>query len=331
MAHGDIRQRASFDDAEAFGSSITRIYRPVFQDGAGREAAVTPVAEPRNPGFRASIFSHQIDDLVLSTVRASGHEVDYAGTVAPDDSALKIYYILEGTAVIRQGNREETLEQGQLGVHDSMNPYRVWTDTGFNSLIMVVPKTRLLTLGEGYADLRATRFTAGEGAGQMVLPYLQGLAGNLDEITRSHGRQVMRSTVDLLTLLFGTAVGTPEDSPEQRRAAQRRDITGWILEHLPDEDLSPGRIAAAHYMSLRSLHALFAETDTTVGAVVRQLRLELARELLIAHPTVPVAEIGRRSGFSDPSHFTRSFRRAFEHTPGEFRAAAADGSALPVK
>ena len=315
--------RASFDDAAVFGENITRVYRPVFHDDEGRRANVEVVDSPGQRGFRASLSAHERDGVVLSTVDATGHEVDYQGTVDPADSALKIYYVSSGTAVIRQEGREQTVEAGQLGVHDSMQPYQIWTETGFGSLIMVVPKSRLLMLGSGYADLSAARFTSVEGAGRMVLPYLQGLAGGLDEVVRAQGQQIVRSTVDLLTMLFTSAVGSAPDGPELTRVRRREDIEGWIREHLLDDDLSPGRIASAHFMSVRALHALFAEADTTVGTLVRALRLERARELLILHPTWTLAEVGRWSGFSDPSYFSRVFRREFGMSPGEFRAAGA--------
>lgn len=310
-----------FIDASVFGQSITRVYRPVFHDDEGRQANVEAVDKPGRRSFRASLSAHHLDGVVLSNVDVTGHEVDYQGTVDPEDSALKIYYVSSGTAVIRQEGREQTVEAGQLGVHDSMQPYQIWTETGFDSLIMVVPKTRLATLGAGYADLSAARFTAGDGAGRLVLPYLQGLAGGLDEVIRGQGRQIVRSTVDLLTMLFASAVGTAAEGPGGRRARQREDIEGWIRDHLLDSDLSPGRIAAAHFMSTRALHALFAEAETTVGTVVRALRLERARELLILHPTWALAEVGRWSGFADPSYFSRVFRQEFGMSPGEFRAA----------
>lgn len=321
----------SFTDAAVFGENITRVYRPVFHDDEGRQANVETVDRPGQRGFRASLSAHELDGVVLSTVDVTGHEVDYQGTVDPDDSALKIYYVSSGTAVIRQEGREQIVEAGQLGVHDSMQPYQIWTETGFDSLVMVVPKTRLLSLGTGYADLSAARFTAGEGAGCLVLPYLQGLAGGLDEVIRGQGRQIVRSTVDLLTMLFSSAVGTVPEEPELRRARQREEILGWIREHLLDADLSPGRIAAAHLMSTRALHALFAEAGTTVGTVVRQSRLERARELLVLHPGWTLAEVGRWSGFADPSYFSRVFRQEFGMSPGQFRAAGRATDQSPAR
>lgn len=311
--------QSSFDDAGKFGRSITRVYRPVFDHDDGRQARVSPVEGEGRSGFRASISAHELDGVVLSRVRASGHEVDYQGMVSPDESALKIYYVSSGTAVIRQDGREKTVEPGQLGVHDSMHPYQIWTDTGFDSLIMVVPKSRLTSLGPAYSDLSAARFTVSDGAGQLVLPYLQGMTRGLDVVARSQGRQIVRSTVDLLTMLFASSLGPIQNGPEHKKARQRDEIGGWIRDHLRDGDLSPGRIAAAHFISTRALHALFAEVGTTVGALVRELRLERAKELLIVHPNCPIAEVGRWSGFTDPSYFSRVFKQNFGMTPGEFR------------
>lgn len=322
MATAPVWHHATFDDVDSFGRNITNVYRPVFHDSGGRQAHVTAVGRSGKSDFRASLSAHELDGVVLSTVEVSGHEVDYQGSVKPDQSALKIYYVVAGTAVIRQGSREQTVEAGQLGVHDSMQPYSIWTDTGFDSLIMVVPKSRLLTLGPGYEDLSAARFTAQDSAGRMVLPFLNGVAGGLDEAVSAHGRHMVRSTVDLLTMLFTSAVGSSTTDHEMARMRKREEIEEWIRGHLHEVDLSPGRIAADHFMSIRSLHALFAEAGTTVGTIVRELRLDRARELLVTHPGLSVSEIGRITGYADPSYFNRVFRQDIGCTPGQFRASS---------
>ncbi len=51
-----------------------------------------------------------------------------------------------------------------------------------------------------------------------------------------------------------------------------------------------------------------------------RLRVEKARELLLARPRKTVAEIAATLGFADESHFRRHFRRVVGTTPGRFRA-----------
>ncbi|HEV8197782.1 MAG TPA: AraC family transcriptional regulator [Gemmatimonadales bacterium] len=59
----------------------------------------------------------------------------------------------------------------------------------------------------------------------------------------------------------------------------------------------------------------------SVGEYARHLRVERARRLL-HHTRHPLSEIALRTGYSDQSHLTRDFRRAFGHSPGAYRRLA---------
>jgi AraC family transcriptional regulator len=58
----------------------------------------------------------------------------------------------------------------------------------------------------------------------------------------------------------------------------------------------------------------------TIGEYIRKLRIEFAcREISVTDS--PLALIASQSGFYDQSHFSRTFKRIMEITPGEYRAA----------
>ena len=48
-------------------------------------------------------------------------------------------------------------------------------------------------------------------------------------------------------------------------------------------------------------------------------RLERARMLLLQTP-LTAEDVGLQTGFRDPSHFSRAFRRAFGASPAQYRA-----------
>ena len=50
-------------------------------------------------------------------------------------------------------------------------------------------------------------------------------------------------------------------------------------------------------------------------------RVALEAKRLLAHTDLPVAAIGRRLGFTEPSNFGKFYARATEQTPGAFRDA----------
>ena len=72
-------------------------------------------------------------------------------------------------------------------------------------------------------------------------------------------------------------------------------------------------------VSVRSLQRQFHKEGQTYRTVLDRVRFQRARALLLETPT-PVTEIAFLSGFSDPAHFTRSFKRWAGMPPSRFRA-----------
>jgi AraC family transcriptional regulator, positive regulator of tynA and feaB len=87
--------------------------------------------------------------------------------------------------------------------------------------------------------------------------------------------------------------------------------------------LTPGSIAEANGISKRYLHHLFAQSGSTFGGELMRMRLECAHRLLsdIRYSALSVSEVAARSGFQEPSHFARRFRKEYGAGPLEFRRA----------
>jgi len=86
----------------------------------------------------------------------------------------------------------------------------------------------------------------------------------------------------------------------------------------------PGPTALGSLARLIGLHPVYvargfrASYGCSVGEYARSLRVERARRLL-HHTRLPLSEIAARAGYSDQSHLTRDFRRAFNQSPGAYR------------
>ena len=65
----------------------------------------------------------------------------------------------------------------------------------------------------------------------------------------------------------------------------------------------------------RKLRALINQSP---GELIRSLRLQRAADLIAARAG-NIAEIGYRVGFSDQSHFSRTFKRHFGKAPTDYR------------
>ena len=78
---------------------------------------------------------------------------------------------------------------------------------------------------------------------------------------------------------------------------------------------------------MRQLYKTFASSGLSLEQWIIALRLEGARRDL-ARPDSrqrTIAAVGRRWGFSNPSHFTQRFRAAYGMTPREWRALQLEG------
>jgi len=154
----------------------------------------------------------------------------------------------------------------------------------------------------------------------LVLQHFRQLRPVADDVEASHTVTMLGAgTVELVRALIASAA----DASALRRLPAESlfaQITVYIRLHIGEVDLSPARIAAAHNISLRYLHTLFAARESGVRAWLIRERLEGARRDLARAPgPTSIAATGRAWGFSDPGHFARRFRAAYGMSPGEWR------------
>ncbi len=107
------------------------------------------------------------------------------------------------------------------------------------------------------------------------------------------------------------------DDPENKFYERFVEI---FTERMGDSALSVEEIAAemglGHSQFYRKLKTL---TNYTPVELMRRLRLQRARELLLTHPSYTISEITYRTGFTSPAYFTKCFRVIFGETPSALR------------
>ncbi|WP_072430240.1 MULTISPECIES: AraC family transcriptional regulator [unclassified Pseudomonas] len=91
---------------------------------------------------------------------------------------------------------------------------------------------------------------------------------------------------------------------------------------LPQGEPKRDVVAQALHLSQRTLQRRLQEEGTSFQHLLDDTRRELAEQYL-TQPDMTLLEIAYLLGFADPSNFFRAFRRWFDTTPGEYRAARA--------
>jgi AraC-like DNA-binding protein len=103
----------------------------------------------------------------------------------------------------------------------------------------------------------------------------------------------------------------------------RDQVYDHVTQRCPETSLQAADVAGSLNISKRTLHRALAACGDTFGAMLIHARVDLAARMLRSplFDRVTTAEIGRRAGFSDASHFVKAVRRHTGQTPLNMRRA----------
>ncbi|MCF6509708.1 helix-turn-helix domain-containing protein [Blastococcus sp. MG754426] len=265
-------------------------------------------------GPTESLVDYRVGDLALVDCRCgpcAGHR-GRAEQARTDTDTLGILFVRDGEELIEAGDERVIVRPGSALVWRSSEAVRFVVPGPLHKWTLLLPAMRVPALARPGVRLI-------EGSGVRLLIGLLGTtlesASTLDD---AMGLPIADAAVDLLTGAL------PVDAvPGDPTAATWVRVSAYVRQHLSDPELSPARMAAAGFVSLRSLYALFAARDDTPARYVRRLRLAAARRTLERAGTrVTVAEVAHGCGFRDQATFGRAFRAAYGCTPDEARRAA---------
>jgi AraC-like DNA-binding protein len=97
-------------------------------------------------------------------------------------------------------------------------------------------------------------------------------------------------------------------------------VRARLVDLLSAGDVSQQDVADSLHMSLRTLQRKLNEENTSYKTLLEEIRRQLAGQYL-RQACLSVSEVTYLLGFSEPSNFTRAFKRWTGHTPSEFRAS----------
>lgn len=276
---------------------------------------------PRVPAaFRGRVRAAGRDCLQLAEVTATGHTIERTRDLITESSSeyFKLSVQLSGSGVMIQGDRQITLEPGDMTIYDTGRPYSLVFEEDFRFLVALFPQQAVQFRRKDVEELAAIRMDGSGGVGSMVSSFLTSLSTNLEGLAAPTGARLSQIGLELIATLVDDQLGELQTTST---TALKRQIYTYMSDHLGDPDLSPSSIADANFISVRYLHSLFREEGTTVAAWIRAQRLERCRQEL-RDPTqahLSVSEIAARWGMPDAGHFSKLFRTHYQQTPSAWR------------
>lgn len=107
-------------------------------------------------------------------------------------------------------------------------------------------------------------------------------------------------------------------SPQEQAFLLKLDDA--IAKQIRTNSVNIEELASALFMSASQLRRkLQAITGEKVGAYILRTRMLKAKQLLDAHPEMPMSEIADKCGFYDAAHFSNQFKLYYKMTPTQYR------------
>lgn len=141
-------------------------------------------------------------------------------------------------------------------------------------------------------------------------------------VEADHGHALAMAVAKRMVLFLRRSGHQAQFSPalrrQEREPARLRDLSAFVLEHLP-EPLPVERLAAQLGMSPRRIGRWCRQhLGESPAELVRRLRVAEARRLL-EETALPLKAVSARTGLGDPSTLWRAFARDLGVTPAEYR------------
>lgn len=269
--------------------------------------------------FAGAVRTSGIGHLKVASVRSGTQGCSRTPGLArrDPDAFLQVGLIARGAARVAQDGREAVLGPGDFAVYETDRPFHWGLRGDWELLVFTWPRAAIALGGGASQQLTARTLSGRDGLGAIVGRMLGDLVAAPPDLSAAGGVRLADEVAELVTTVAGEHLSP---APPTRTADDLlRRIDAYVLEHLADPDLGPTGIAAAHFVSTRHLHRLFAGREDTVTQRIQRLRLERCRRDLL-DPHVSVTDVSRRWGFTDLATFSRAFRATFGLSPSEWRA-----------
>jgi AraC family transcriptional regulator, positive regulator of tynA and feaB len=276
--------------------------------------------------FRGKLQSTSLADIDLVYYESSPmlNDVTVRHVGHANAEELLVRRQIAGVFVVEQDSREAVLEAGDITLLDPRRPMRGKYLSGARQLVLKVPRRQLEARVGDVRQPIARSIKPSQAEHGLTSAYLAMLPTYTDKLGATAVDVVRDQTVDLIAVSLAKAMDGGRPRLSSARSLVLLNVRAAIEARLTNPALNPEAVAAAAGVSVRYANAVLAEEDTSIMRLIRARRLERCRRALEdpsqAHRAV--SEIAYGWGFSDMTHFGRSFRVAFGSLPGEYRRLA---------
>ncbi|WP_183081993.1 AraC family transcriptional regulator [Paraburkholderia sp. BL23I1N1] len=271
--------------------------------------------------FESNLLSAPLGMITVTAICGSAHDALTTQREIARSRGRSFHLVTSRNLPWTMTHRGQTrILPGELVLVDSQLEFEMNCPDTYNFLNLTLPPEWLATWGSNVEGLTGRIIPADSGWGRVLSSYVSQLSPEFILRTPLAESVLADQLGALLALTAHELSGQSlRASPAVRSLLER--IHECIMQRRTESQLTASDIAAALNVSSRTLHRVLASSGETFGQQLLKARMEAAVRMLQsrAFDHVTTAEIGRRAGFSNASHFVRVIRLRTGRTPGQLR------------
>jgi AraC-like DNA-binding protein len=298
------------DDVDMFSDMLHKSYMPFAVAG---------------PNGGLDVFSATVREQPLGRLRLVDGVMSPHGGIrrprqvsATSRDVVGLQYVLAGRELIARGDDRHALGPGDVMLWDSdtSGAYEI-VETVCKRTLVLPRSLALVVLPEFYSPA-TLRVIASQGA-TSVRPLFDVLAVLSDRLPTMSPQATEKAAALVIQMLADLGGGSDPTALGHRGGEDFCErVLAYVEDNLGDPGLSPAAIAAAHFVSIRTLYSALEPMNIALAAHIRARRLAHTYADLVTTDE-PVGDIAIRWGFVSMSHFSRAFAKQYGFTPSRAR------------
>jgi AraC-like DNA-binding protein len=272
--------------------------------------------------FFGELRARSVCDIEISTITTDAYDV-FRTKSGISDSSMDDFIIsvqTQGSATIKQLDREVTLKPGDFTIYDATMPYHLHFESRLSQLVVKVPRTKLKEHIRTPERFSAIPIQASNGITQITTNFAKSIFDQTNQLNDKNQAAVADTLLSLLTASIREATAQVERAPRNRETQLLR-VKQFIGQNLCNSELTVRSIADAHHITERYVQTLFDNEGITPARYIWNQRLQAAENDLV-NPLLShrsVSEICYAWGFNDTAHFSRAFKKKYGLSPRTYR------------